>query len=442
MKNTILGKVLVLYIFFLYCNSAYSITLEQCKSKALENSKLLQAYQNLIESSIYANRKDKNSLMPQISSFYQPDYVQYGPYADFAHHGFRNQVGIGFSIDIPKILADYPQLSKIEVEKSKLVTKIAANELLKQVTQEYYQLYVLLKKKNYYTSAQSYIDDHIKDIKGLELKGVDVKLDLIRANVQLNSLYISRSNLNEGIANVLTSLNSLMNTEYKEADFSEMDAPDIAVLETEQAIFNENTTGPRRGISYIERMKLELSQKLGGLDQSKLDELDVMAAGEKYRQSEYTFWPTLELGYEHNAHTIDPAIETDRAFLLLNFYLFDFGQRDNEKQELKYAYQSQKNMFNENQRKLKVQIEQMIIQLENIQATYKNSSENLKNAEKSLDTARDYFQEGKIKETDLLSIFAEFISAKDQNYDILYDFFFKKAELDSLMKGNVDEKAG
>ena len=443
MKKTLLKTVIIFYIFFQPCNLACAVTLEQCKTMALYNSKLLQAYENLIESSIFANRKDKSSLLPQISGFYQPDYVQYGKNADFAHHhGYRNTVGVTLSIDIPKILSDYPQLSNLEIEKSKLITKIAANEILKQVTQEYYQLYVLLEKKSYYSIAQSYISTHIKDIEALQSKGVDVKLDLIRANVQLRSLYISRSNINQDVTNVLTSLNSIMNTEYKEPDFSTMDAPDMAALATDQTIFDENAPETEMENSYIERLEKILPQRLANLEQSKLDGLDVSVAREKYRQSDYSYLPFLEGGFEHNAHTIDPGIETDRAFILLNFNIFDFGQRANEKRQLKYAYESQKGLFDENQRKIKVRIDQIITQIENIQTTYRNAGENLTNAAKALDVAREYYQQGKIKETDLLNIFAEYMNAKDQDYDILYDFFFKKAELDSLIRGIEDEKAG
>jgi outer membrane protein TolC len=442
MKNALLNTVVIFFAFLLPCNLAYSVTLEECKTKALNNSKLLQAYENLIESAVYANRKDKSSLIPPITGFYRPDYVQYGPHADFTRHGFRNQVGVGFSIDMPKLLADYPQLSGLEIEKNKLITKIAANEILKQVTQEYYLLYVFLQKKSCYASAQSYIDTHIKDIEDLQSKGVDVKLDLIRANVQLKSLFISRSNMNEEVTNALVSLNSLMNTEYKESDFSNMDAPDLAALPADQTVSDENSPRTNGKSTYIEHIKQVLPQKLAGLEQSRLDGLDVRVAKEKYRQSDYSYLPSLELGYEHNAHTIDPAAETDVVFLSLNFQIFDFGQKSNEAQELRYAYVSQKFIFDENQRKLKVQIYQLITRIENIQTTYKNAGENLKNAEKALDTARDYYQQGKIKETDLLSVFGEYISAKDQNYDILYDFFFKKAELDSLVKGAEDEKAG
>jgi outer membrane protein TolC len=434
-KKPLLKKIIIFYAVFLFSNSVYAITLEECKISALRNSKLLEAYENLIKSSIYSNRKDTSTLFPQISGFYQPDHVQYGPNVDFARHGYRNKLGVNVAVDIPKILANYPQLSNLEVEKSKLIRKISENEILKNLTQDYYKLYVFLQKKKYYMDAQSYISAHIKDIDDLQSKGVDVKLDSIRAQVQLTSLYISVSNVNQEMTNALTSLNLLMNTEYKESDFSNMDAPDMATIETDQTVFDKNVPEANTKGSYIEDVKKNIPQKIAALGQSKLDELDVKLAKEKYRQNKFYYLPTLQGGYEHNAHTIDPSIETDRTFLALNLDIFDFGQKAYEGQQLKYSYESQKKLFDESQRKLKVRIDQLITEIEKIQTTYKNATDNMKNAEKALDTAKDYYQQGKIKETDMLSIFSEYMNAKDQSYEILYSFFAEKAELDSLIRG-------
>jgi len=420
---------------FLLSHSIYAATLEECKTMSLRNSKLLESYKNLIKANIYVYRKDQSALFPQFSGFYQPDYVQYSDHVDFARHGWRDKVAATMSIDIQKILANYPQLSKEEIEKSKLIKKIAENEIEKNLTQNYYRLYILLKKKSYSTDAQSYFIEHIKDIDKLKSKGVDVKLDSIRARVQLKSLYISIGNVNQEVTNTLIALNSMMNTQYKEADFSMMDTPDIATIETDQTIFNENVPEASIKSSYIEDVEKSIPQRIAGLEQSKLDEVDVKSAQEKYRQSKYYYLPLLQGGFEHNIHTIDPAIETDRAFISLNFDIFDFGQKANEGRQLKYSYESKKNLFDESQRKLKVQIDQLITEIENIQTTYKNASDNMRSAEEALDTAKDYYQGGKIKETDLLSIFLEYMNAKDQNYEILYSFLSKKAELDSIVRG-------
>lgn len=435
MKISSLNFTSIITVFFLFASSAYGITLEECKALALRNSSLLHAYENLINSAIATNREDKSSLFPQITATYQPEHLWYGPDAGFSRQGTRQNVGTTASFDIPRIFANYPQLSQLQVEKSKLIKMIARNELLREVTQEYYGLYIFMQKKDDYKNAHSYIAMHINDIKDLQGRGVDVKLDLLRANLQLNSLYVSISTTNQEIANVLLSLNSLMNTEFNEENFMDMDAPDMVYLQTDHHIYDPVVfeSDPRN--SYMLGVKNSLLNNLDTLNQTKLNALDVETAKEQYRQNKYNYLPSLEFGYDHNFHTIDPSVETDRVFLALKLNVFDFGVKSNAAQSLKYNYQSQKDMFDENQRKLRVYIQQLITEIESIQVTYVDTNENVQSAKQVIYTAQEYYQEGKIKETDLLSIFSEYINAKDQYYVILYNFFSKKALLDSVVAG-------
>ncbi len=428
-------KIIVfLFLSVFVSHSAFALTLEECKRASLDNSNLLQAYENLIKSSIYSNKKDKASLFPQLTAFYQPDYVQFSDRSDFSY-GYETKVGLTLSLDLNKLLVDYPQLSRLEIEKNKLLKSVAENEIQKDVTQNYYKIYVFLKKKKDYQDADSYFKEHIKDIENLQAKGVDVKLDLIRADVQMKSLNIALGNANSEISNALISLNSLMRTSYKEEDFAVMDVPDLEAIQTDQNVFDENIPEEPIEDSPIENIEKIVPNKIFKLEQSKLDEFDLKIAKETYEQSKFYYMPSLQLGVDHNIRTVDPNVEEYKSYLVLNFNLFDFGQKANESKKLKYNYEYQKNFFEENQRKLKVRIDQLIIEIENLQTTYKNALDNLKSAQKSIDTAKIYYQQGKIKETDLLSVFSESMSVKDQVYETLYNFFSKKAELDSMVRG-------
>lgn len=436
MSRPALKALLLFCLGLFFARPAHAATLAECKDLALHNSALLNAYENLIKSAVYTNRSDKDSLFPQIYGHYQPTYLWYGSGADFAHHGLTQTLGASFSLDLPKILANYPALSSLEIEKSKLVETIAENEVIKDLTQNYYRLYVFLQKEKYYANAKSYIASHIEDIKNLQSKGLTVELDLIRAKVQLRSLFISISNINQEITNALTALNSLMNTTYTEADFHDMDVPDMKALVTDQAIFSESVPESKEiRASYIETVESTIPRHMDSLDQSKLNELAVASAKERYRQHKFNYAPTLQAGYEHNFHIIDPTTETNLAFLSLDFNLFDFGKRLNEGRQLRYDYESKKHMFDEQQRRLKLQIDQLTTDIENIESTYKNADTNMRSAKKALEAARGYYEKGTIKETDLLSIFSEYMNAKDQRYEILYSFFAKKAELDALIRG-------
>ncbi len=403
-------RIFVFCIFFcVTCNGAFAITLENCRDLSLKNSNLIIAYENLIKSSIYSYQKDKSSLLPQLTAFYQPDNVQFSDRSDLARtHGFETKVGSVLSVDLQKILTNYPQLGRLEIDKNKLIKSIAENEIQKDTTQDYYRIYVLLNKKKDYRDAYDFFNTHINDIATQGSKGVDVALDINRARVQLKLLDISLKNINNEIDNILIDLNSLMNTTYTEADFAVMDTPQVTMEE------------------FFSR------EDYSNFEQSKLNESDLKIAKETYEQSKLYYMPTIQLGFEHNTRTVDPNVEEYKTYLALNFNIFDFGQKSNEEKQLKYAYESAQGLFKESERKLQVRILQLMTDIKNLQAVYESSSDNLNNAQKSLDIAKTYYKQGKIKETDLLSVFSDDLNVKDQTYEALYHFLAKSAELKAI----------
>ncbi len=412
-----------------FIKPSFALTLQDCIETALRNSKLLSAYENFIKSSIYGYKKNRASLFPQLSVSYNPDYLQYNKNSEFSD-GFEPKMSAAVSIDLQRIMTDYPQLSRLEIEKDKLLKEVAENEIKRDVTQNYYRLYILLRKKSDYNEANRYFFRHKKDIEDLQSKGLDVTLDLSRVKIQINTLNISLGNINNEIGNVLLALNSLMNAHATETDFSSMDAPDISLVKTDKSGQKDNEEN-----SSIEDIEKALPDKISQLQQSKLDAFDMKMAQESYRQSKLYFMPTLQLGVDHNIRTIDPTVEEYRSFLSLNVNIFDFGQKAHESRQLQYNYEYQKDLFEDNQRKLKLRIDQLTEDLENLQVIYTNAQENSDNAQKNIDIAQKYYQQGKIKETDLLSTFSDYLNAKEQSYETLYNFVAQKAELDSLVKG-------
>ena len=143
----------------------------------------------------------------------------------------------------------------------------------------------------------------------------------------------------------------------------------------------------------------------------------------------------MQGGFEHNIHLIDPNVEENRAFLMLNVDVTDWAQKASEERQLHHSYEAQQKLFEENQRKLNVQIHQLISELEKDQAGYQNALENAKGAEHALAIAQEYFRQGKIKETDLLSVFSDYLTARDRSIELLETFLSQKAELDALLAG-------
>ncbi len=416
MKNTLLLKILIiLQVFSLPCLPTYAMTLKECTESSLENSKLLEAYENKVSSSIASYRKDQSELWPKLSANAESDYLRFGKESDLPRRsGNEGRVSVSATLDLQKILSHYPELSHLDIEKNRLIRKISESEIQKSVTQDYYKLGILLKKKRDYADANAYFNELIKDIEKLGSQGVDVKLDLGRARVQLNSLQISAGGVSSEIEHTLLSLGSMMNTRLKESDFSSMDEPDINSMKVNRAVSGEDSQN---------------------LVQSRADEMDLRISKAAYNRSGVYYAPSLQAGLNHNIDTVDPNAEAYRVFLALSFDIFDFGQKAKEREELKYAYEAQKNLFENNQRKLKTQIEQLTADVGNLQAIYKNASDNLNTASQSIETAKIYYRQGKIKEADLLNTFSDYLAAKNQAYDVLSDYLSKKVELDFLLRG-------
>ncbi|MDE1920226.1 MAG: TolC family protein [Candidatus Omnitrophica bacterium] len=405
-------SLVVFVLLTLHSSQAFAVSLGDCKALALKNSSLIAAYEDLIKSSVYSWRKERSALLGQLTAYYQPDNIQFSDRSDLKRtHGFETRMGAAFSWDLQKILTDYPALGRLDVTKNKLVLSIARSELLKNVTQDYDRLYVLLEKRKEYVNVLELFQSHIREIKQLQSKGVDAAFDLDRARVQFQSLNISLNNIDSEIKDVLLALNSLMNSSYTQRDFSLKDAPDMSSLPSWSGDYSV-------------------------LQQSRLDKVNVDTAKEMFKQSRLYYLPTVQLGLEHNVNTVDPNVEEYRSYLSLNFDIFDFGQKANEEKSLKYGYEYQEKLFKDDQRKLKVRIEQMTGDLASLRGVYRATMENLKNAQAGIKTARAYYRQGKIKEIDLLSAFSDYLTAVDQSYDAQYNFLAKKAELAAVIEGN------
>jgi len=417
-----------------FSSPAFGISLETCLEKAMDNSRLVKAYADKIHSDQWAMKKDQSSLWPHLALAGEADYLHFGSRADLPS-GFEGSVGADLAWDLPRVVQDYPRLSRLAAEKSGWLARETGNDIRRQVSQDYYKLYVLLQRKPDYLQAEKYFTEHIRDIQRLEAAGVDVALDLTRARVQLKSILISLGDLNREIGSTLLSLNSRMNTAFTEENIVPLSIPDLETIRTDQAVFDETREPPESAASYIDRLETTYTRELDHLVLSRLAEMDARIAEEAFRQSRWTWFPTLNLGLVRNLDSRDPSLEEYRTYLGFNWDLLDFGQRANETQQLRYESEYQQEVYREARRQLQLHLDQLITEIENVQVTYRNAQENLSQAEKIIATAKTRYRQGKLKETDLLNIFAEYLNSKDQMFAALDVYLAKKAELEYYLEG-------
>jgi len=403
----------------MYAQLCYGVTLDQCIEKALRNSILLNAYEKKVRAIYFLLKKDKSSLFPQFSISSETDYLP----LTRAVSGIKempvwNQlISAESTLDLQKILANYPESSHLELEKNQLIAKTAEYIIEKEVSQEYFKLHVALRKRTDYLEAKSYFDAHITDIETLKNEGLDVGFDLLRAQVKRDSISLIIRTNNKEIESTLLSLNSLMASHFDESDFS---ATHIPAVDTQEA--------------FLEDVQENIADHVSELYSSQKDMFDVKIAKQLYHQSKFYFVPSLNFGYDRNFVEADRINQDDRLFLAFSVPVFDFGQMRNESRRLQYEFEYQKKLFEENQRVLIVYIKQLVNQLQSAQQTYQGALLNSENSKNMVAIANSLYKKGKIKEFDLLDTFSQFISSNDLLYDALSDYLNKKTELDYTLK--------
>ncbi len=399
-----------------------ALDLDGCVKMALSASHALKASGLNIEAARSVYARDRRTLLPALAVTGEDGYNHYQAGSGL-RDGLMGNVGAQLSWDMGKTLAGFPEASRLELEKARLLRDLDEKDIVRGVTQDYYRLYILLGKRADYAEAEKYFFSHIEDIEKLEGAGLDVKLDRVRAEIQFKSLELTGKTLETQIAGALKSLSYTVGAE----------------LRAEDLVFEGGAEAFSR-LPALAGGGLEVSSccaDAGGLYSARLDRLETSSALEAYRQSKFAYAPVLTLGLARNLDIIDPATELYRTYVAVNLPLFDFGARSEERKALLRGYEARKETELESQRTRRLALETLAAEIQSASASYEGLRKNYEAAAGNVETAKLYYAEGKIKETDLLSIFSEYLDAKQQSRDALGSYLDKKAELAYLRAGAV-----
>ena len=397
-----------------------ALDLDGCVKLALANSHALKASELRIEGAGAAYARDRRERLPALSVTGEDGYNRYQAGSGL-RDGLTGQVGAQFSWELGKALSGYPEASRLVLEKARLLRDLQEREIIRGVTQDYYKLYILLGKRADYGEARTYFSSHIEDIERLETAGLDVKLDRVRAEIQLKSLELTQKELETGIAGALRSLSSAAATE----------------LRAENLVFEGGGEAFSR-LPALDGAGLEVSTccaGAGGLFSVRLDRLETSSAFEAYRQSKFAYTPILALGLTRNLAILDPATELYRTYVAVNVPIFDFGARAEDRKALLRTYEARKEAEQDSQRQRLLELEALKSEMKSAAAAYEGLRKNYEAAAGNVETAKLYYAKGKIKETDMLSIFSEYLDAKQQSRDALGRYLDKEAGLAYLRAG-------
>lgn len=388
---------------------ARAADLKDCTARALAYSPAVKAYERQLASAQAAADRDGKARLPRLSASADDGYSAYSA-ASGLEDGLTGTLGLQLDWDLPKALSGYQRLADLETRKSRLLLETARRTLARDVAKDYYRLHILAAKKADYDGARSYFTSHIADIEELGDRGVDVKLDLLRAGMQLRALGVAEAAIETDLRAALLSLNSATGGGFREGDFAFADIP-----------------APARAAAPAGAAAAAPETRLNALDQA--------SAEEAYRQSGYFYAPALAFGVNKAVTPIDPATERSRAFLSLSLPVFDFGQHAADRRALREDAEYRRQLALEERRRLEVSIRTLTAGMDNAAAACADAGAGLADADKALRTAGEYYRQGKIRETDLLSVFADYLAAKEQARDALGDYLDKKADLDYYAEG-------
>lgn len=400
-------KKLIFYFIILSTITIKAVTLSECINLAEENSKLLNAYKHISKSYYYMYKQNKAELFPQISLSAEADY----------NNNFQEIIGLQVSLDIQKIFSQYPHLTYLQLEKSKLFNQTIQYSIEKNISQLYYQYYILSQKKKNYKNAIKNFELHLKDINRLKSIGFDTGLSITRVKMKINSLTLTLESLNSQIENILASLNMAMDSQYSEHDFSIMEAPQINIDK-----------------NFFDNIEDTLTNKITHLAQYQLEKLNYKMEETKYEQGKYNGFPLLQFGINNNLYTPLFRNYDYSAYISTSFPLFDFGKLLNEKKSLKENYISQKYLFKDFKKNFILKINQLVTKIEDLQKSYLSTKTNLMESAKSIHQASLLYQKNKLQEIDVLDIYSQKLDAQNSLYDVMQDYINKKLELDFMLK--------
>ncbi len=401
--NTVVSIVAILLFA---AGGARAADLKECLTMATDNSPGVRSYEEKLSASISAQKSAKRSLLPALSVSGDDGYSTYSRDSGL-DNGMTGTLGAQLNWDLPKVLAGYQRLAGLETDKSRLLLDIAKRTLARDVEKDYYNLHILAAKKADYAEAKAYFLTHIASIEELGERGVDVKLDLLHANMQLRSLGVTADGVETELKNALTSLNSATGGDFNDGDFPFKDIPVPVAGPVPQGLA---ATAP----------------------ETRMNDLELKTAEENYRQSGFFYAPTLNFGVNKAITPIDPATERTRTFLGVTLDVFDFGRHIADRKSLLAEREAQRAANIENLRRLRLYIETLRTGIANAAAICAAAEAGLSDADKAMKTADEYYRQGKIKETDLLSVFSDYLAAKEQARNALGDYLDKKSDMDYI----------
>lgn len=388
---------------------ALAVSLDECVDASFRKSAELVSLDHRVTSAKIALERDSRGLLPTLSVSDEAAYSTFGSDSGITD-GMDNKANAEFELDLQKFVSRPQRQSALAYRRAQVLTRQARTQLRLEVIQAFNRCLLMVRKDGEHARAMAFVDGHIHDIQRLQNMGMDVALDLLRAESQRKALDLASNNDDAQFQASLGVLNGRTGLDLGAKDFDPAQAQAIAETVTAQEV------------------EARVAGRLMRVAASQLAAIDLESAQVAVDASGPLSAPLVHLGLDHSFAAADPATPLNRGYASFSLPLVDWGQKALEARQLRADLEVQRLEGEAQAQDLRLQATQLASDLAHAQKAYGISSDVAQDSEKGMEIAKAYYRQGKVKETDLLSVFSDYLTAQDQRDDALLECMDKQAE--------------
>ena len=394
-----------------------SWNLDRLVDRILEKSPLMEALEAHNRSSRESFRGSENSLWPGINASLQMEETD----------TYRTEFGVEISFPLQKILGGASRENSLRLEQGLLNGFLSREEIRLRVTRQYLSVYLLSRREEIFRDAEDFYRSHIRDIDRLLYRGVDLRYDRSRSEVERGILETRRKEVARDLQNALLEISSLAGRTF---DLEELD---FSGLEPEnQKIYSTNDFRDFSNRSRVEEVLEETIQKTALW---RMESLSRDLAENLYNQSRYYAVPSLVVGSRVMGYQKREAWDDDyQVYIAASLPVSDLYIRNHEEEMRRQDYISRKKILEDYGREFRLQIRQLVGDIDYSYGACEMAKKNVKEAKASVDLAAIQYRRGRIKEIDILDTYSRYLNTREDSIDKLRQFYEKNLKLSFLLK--------
>ncbi len=443
-----LQMVLLLWFAAIGGLSAQSLTLDSCKTLALQNNAEVKNAALDVEAAREVKRQAFTKYFPQVSAM-AGGYYALKPLIEFGIDGIENASArqwlhdlyfeYGSSLGLPNSIslcenglsvgglltqpvymggqiANGNRLATVGVEAAELQSRLAADNLLRQVEETYWMTVSLYEKRKTLQQALAFLDTLHRDVTAAADAGLVTKNDILKVSLKQDEMRSNILKVNNGIL-----LSSMLLCQTIGIEYSD----NLTLTDT---VFAESELMTPSDTSVSEAVGRRIESQLLGLQVSAAKLRKKMVVGESL--------PHLLVGgtVSYGNLIFDNYGSNALAFATLQFPLTGWWETSHKIRQQNLLIQKAENDREDLMQKMELETRRAWSEVEEAQSQMELAASSVRNAEANLQDARTNFSAGLIPVSELLEAQTLHMQARNRRTDALIDLHVKSYRYAQLVK--------